>query len=278
MADRAKFAFIKNALSQTGGNPQEQTALEDLLFSRLLTAGFTVNGTGQFSWTQRMFLGENLVMNGGSFDDGSGHPTTPDQNGVLIKFPLINGETGSAIALVAGGPTPGLLAVTGLSARVWGSNAHTGSSVSGNANGGHVEIWGGDPVGTGVLGYVHLTPHVGIGQPPETAEILEIFHPTSPSLIVARDNGGGTGVVNQFLRFAIDGAGTTSYIDSSHYTSGGYAFELRVRGTAAITMSTAQKVQFNSYSSGTATFTAGAKYVVVDATGNLLVSAVGPAS
>lgn len=46
MAERNFLAFLKNALSVTGVNPQEQTALENLMWTRLLTAGLTVSNTG----------------------------------------------------------------------------------------------------------------------------------------------------------------------------------------------------------------------------------------
>lgn len=46
MGDRSELAFIKNALGVTGTNPQEQTALRDLLFQRLLSANIQVSGAG----------------------------------------------------------------------------------------------------------------------------------------------------------------------------------------------------------------------------------------
>lgn len=49
MADRQELAFLKYALGVTGANPQEQTALENLLFTRLLTGGITVSSAGVIS-------------------------------------------------------------------------------------------------------------------------------------------------------------------------------------------------------------------------------------
>lgn len=51
MADRYQLAFVKNALGATGTDPQEQRALENLLFQRLLTAGFAVSSAGVISTT-----------------------------------------------------------------------------------------------------------------------------------------------------------------------------------------------------------------------------------
>ncbi len=46
MPERNELAFLKYALGVTAVNPQEQTALENLMFERLLAAGFTVSSTG----------------------------------------------------------------------------------------------------------------------------------------------------------------------------------------------------------------------------------------
>ena len=51
MAERNELALLKTALSATGTNPQEQTALENQLFDRLVTAGLTVSEAGTVGLT-----------------------------------------------------------------------------------------------------------------------------------------------------------------------------------------------------------------------------------
>jgi hypothetical protein len=52
MADRYELAFLKNALGvNLSANPQEQTALESLIFQRLLTGNFQIDNTGAITIT-----------------------------------------------------------------------------------------------------------------------------------------------------------------------------------------------------------------------------------
>lgn len=51
MGDRYELAFVKNALSSTGTNPQEQGSLEAELFKRLLASGLTVSAAGVINTT-----------------------------------------------------------------------------------------------------------------------------------------------------------------------------------------------------------------------------------
>lgn len=61
MADRYELAFIKNALSVTSTDPQEQTALINLLFQRLLTGNFQISSAGVVTFQFNGLFADGLV-------------------------------------------------------------------------------------------------------------------------------------------------------------------------------------------------------------------------
>jgi hypothetical protein len=75
--------------------------------------------------------------------------------------------------------------------------------------------------------------NVGIGALPGGP--FEVWKQTSPVIYVTRDASSGTGK-NQTLAIGIDGAAGRAYVDSTHYSSGGYPLDFRVRGYTYMTV------------------------------------------
>lgn len=107
MADRYELAFVKNAVSATGANPQEQTALENLLFQRLLTAGFTVSSGGVLGLsgvTDGMLLigkTSDASLNLATLTAGTGVTITNAAGAITIAASAAGTVTHSAGALTA---------------------------------------------------------------------------------------------------------------------------------------------------------------------------------
>ncbi len=80
---------------------------------------------------------------------------------------------------------------------------------------------------------------------------------------------GGSALLTASIKDEVT-TGTTGSMLLSTNNGSGLVERVRVNPSGTL--------KWAAYSSGTATFTAGAKYLVVDATGNILVSALGPAS
>ena len=112
--------------------------------------------------------GAGMVLSGGS-------ATAPDGSARTgVTFPRIQGDTASSVTFQSGGPTRLTTSEAGLDVRLWASDAVAGSSVSGaakggdvdirsgdakrltsgNANGGDIRIMAGGPVGTGLTGLI----------------------------------------------------------------------------------------------------------------------------
>src|SRR4051812_48197717 len=75
---------------------------------------------------------------------------------------------------------------------------------------------------------------VGIGLT-NPSDLMELWKATSVAMYLTRDASGGTGK-NQTLALGIDGSGGRAYIDSTHYTSGGYPLDFRVRSNTYMTV------------------------------------------
>jgi hypothetical protein len=75
--------------------------------------------------------------------------------------------------------------------------------------------------------------NVGIGTLPGGP--FEVWKQTSPVIYVTRDASGGSGK-NQTLAIGLDGSAGRAYVDSTHYSSGGYPLDFRVRSVTAMTV------------------------------------------
>ncbi len=83
---------------------------------------------------------------------------------------------------------------------------------------------------------------------------------------------GGAGNASGMALFRADVTGASSASELKLFTNAGNAI------TQALTISSTQVITFNQYAAGTPTFVAGDKYLVVNASGVIHVSALGPAS
>jgi len=90
--------------------------------------------------------------------------------------------------------------------------------------------------------------NVGIGTA-SPGGLFEIWKTTSPAMYVTRDSSGGSGK-NQTIAIGIDGSAGRSYIDSTHYSSGGYPLDFRVRSNTYMTVDVGGNVGIGTTSPG----------------------------